>query len=422
MGKTMVEKILAAHAGKEEVKPGEYVWCSVAGTAILGHSLLLKRLEALGVERLFDPDRIYAVEDHLAPSPTVDAANSMSDLRKLVKKYGITNFFEYGRHGILHELFPNHGYVSPGDLIVSVDSHSTSYGCFNVASTPVNEETLYVLITGQIWLRVPETIRFHLVGKVPGSDGFVVGKDVILRIAGEYGTDAAIYKAVEYTGPAVHEMSMAGRFSMANMSIELGAKFGIFPCDDKTLEYLEGKMKRPPRPVESDPDASLEAVHTIDVTDMPPYVAKPHDPGNSVPVTEVEAERVKINQAFIGSCTNARMEDFRMAARIIKGHKVHPGVRLIATPASQDIWRQCSKEGIWDIFAEADALVTGSTCGACPGWGTGVLGDEEVCISSTNRNFQGRMGSPEAFVYLANPATVAASAVTGYITDPRNFL
>ena len=422
MGMTMVEKILAAHAGKREVKPGEYVWCDVDGTAILGHSPLLKRLESLGVERLFDPERIYAVEDHMAPPPTVEAANATSDLRKLVKKYGITHFFEYGRHGILHELFPHHGYVSPGDLIVSIDSHSTSYGCFNVASTPVNEELIYVVITGQIWLRVPETVRFHIDGKLPGPDGFVVGKDVILRIAGEYGTDAAIYKAVEFTGPAVHEMSMASRFTMSNMSIELGAKFGVFPCDDKTLEYLEGKTVRPPRPVESDPDALVEAVHTMDVTDMPPYVAKPHDPGNSVPVTEVEQERIKIDQAFIGSCTNARMEDFRMAARIIKGRKVHPDVRLIATPASQDIWLQCDREGIWETFAEADALITNSTCGACPGMGMGVLGDAEVSISSTNRNFQGRMGSPNAFVYLANPATVAASAITGYITDPRKFL
>ena len=422
MGMTIAEKVLAAHSGKQEVQPGEYVWGKVDGTAILGHGLLLKRLEALGVERLFNPDLIYAVEDHMAPPPTVEVANAMSSLRKLVKKYGITNFFEYGRHGILHELFPNHGYVSPGDLIVSTDSHSTSYGCFNVASTPVNEELIYVLITGQIWLRVPETIRFDIEGRLPGPDSFVVGKDVILRIAGEFGTDVALYKSIEFTGPAVHRMSMASRFSMSNMSVELGAKFGIFPCDDVTLEYLEGKMKRPPNPTAPDPDAVYEAVHTIDVTDMPPYVARPHDPGNSVPITEVEPEKVKIDQAYIGSCTNARMEDFRMAARILKGRKVAPSVRLIATPASQDIWRQCLEEGIWDIFSKADALVTSSTCGACPGMHMGVVGDEEVCISSTNRNFQGRMGSPKAFVYLANPATVAASAVTGYVTDPRSFL
>ena len=424
MGMTMTEKILAAHSGKSEVKPGEYVWCNVDGTAILGHgaSRLLNRLESLGVEHLFDPDRIYAVEDHMAPPPTVEAANAMTTLRKLVKKYGITNFFEYGRHGILHELFPNHGYVSPGDLIVSIDSHSTSYGCFNVASTPVNEELIYVVITGQIWLRVPEAIRFDLVGKLAGPENFVVGKDIILRIAGEFGTDCAIYKAVEFGGPAVHDLSLASRFSMSNMCVELGAKFGIFPCDELTLEFLEGKMKRPPLPTAQDSDAKYEAVHTVDVTDMPPYVARPHDPGNSEPVMGVERDKIKIDQAYIGSCTNARMEDFRMAARILKGREVQSGVRLIATPASQDIWQQCLDEGIWKVFSEAGSLVTGSTCGACPGMHMGVIGDEEVCISSTNRNFQGRMGSPQAFVYLANPATVAASAVTGYITDPRHFL
>lgn len=422
MGSTTVEKILTNHSDQSSVKPGDYVWCDVDGTAILGYSTMYKQLKELGVEKLFDPDRIYVVEDHVAPPPTVAIANNMTQTRRLVKEYGISNFFEYGRHGILHELFPQHGYVSPGDLIVSIDSHSTSYGCFNVASTPINEELIYVLVTGQIWLRVPETIRFDISGKLPGPDSFVVGKDIILRMAGEYGTDVAIYKAIEFHGPAVHDLSMAGRFSMSNMSVELGAKFGIFPCDEKTEEYLEGKMKRPSRPTAPDLDAVYEAYYSMDVTDMPPYVAKPHDPGNSVPVTEVEDDKIRINQAFLGSCTNARMEDFRMAARILKGRKVHSDVRLIATPASQAIWRQCMDEGIWNIFQDAGALVTHSTCGACPGMHMGLLGDEEICISSSNRNFQGRMGSPQASVYLANPATVAASAVTGYVSDPRMFL
>jgi 3-isopropylmalate/(R)-2-methylmalate dehydratase large subunit len=206
------------------------------------------------------------------------------------------------------------------------------------------------------------------------------------------------------------------------MGVEIGAKFAIFPCDDKTLGYLEGKMKRPANPVSPDPDAVYEAVYNLDVTDMPPYVARPHDPSNSVPVTEVEPERIKIDQAFIGSCTNGRMEDFKMAARILKGRKIHPSVRLIATPASQQIWHECLKEGIWEIFAEAEALVTNSSCGLCFGGHLGLLGDGEVSISTTNRNFQGRQGSPKSFVYLANPATVAASAIEGYITDPRQFL
>ncbi len=421
MGHTMTEKILARASGRNEVEAGEYIWAKVDGTAALG-GRLFKRLMALGVEKLFDPDRIYVTEDHVAPAHTVDSANATVDMRRMVKKYGITHFFEWGRHGILHELYPNHGYCSPGEFIASIDSHSTSYGCFNVASCPVNEELIYIVITGETWLRVPPSIKFVINGKVPGPENFVVGKDVFLRIAAEYGTDVGLYKAVEFEGPAVNDLSMPGRFTMSNMGVELGAKFAIFPCDDKTLEYLDGKMIRPPKPTASDPDATYEAVYTLDVTDLPPYVALPHDPGNGVPIDQVAPEKVKIDQAFIGSCTNARMEDFRMAARIIKGRKIHPDVRLICTPASQDIWAECLKEGIWEIMAEAGALVTNSTCGACPGMGMGVLGDEEVCVSTTNRNFQGRMGSPKSSLYLANPATVAASAVEGHIADPRQYL
>ena len=421
MGMTMTEKILARASGRQEVKPGEYIWARVDGTAMIG-GRFAKRLESLGVEKLFDPDRIYVTEDHIAPSHSVDAANVAADMRRMVKKYGITHFFEWGRHGILHELFPNHGYCSPGEFIASIDSHSTSYGCFNVASCPVNEEVVYILVTGELWLRVPPSIKFVINGKVPGPENFVVGKDIFLKLSGEYGTDVARYKAVEFGGPAVDDLSMPSRFTMSNMGVEIGAKFALFPCDDKTLEYLDGKMVRPAVPAVADTDAAYDSVYTFDVTDLPPYVALPHDPGDSVPIDQVTSEKIKINQAFIGSCTNARMEDFYMAARILKGRKVHPDVRLICTPASQAIWQQCATEGIWEILADAGAMITNSTCGACPGISMGVLADEEVCISSTNRNFQGRMGSPKSFVYLANPATVAASAVEGCVADPRQFL
>jgi len=420
MGMTIAEKILAEHSGNRMLRPGEYVWANIDGTAATPG--VLRQLERYGVEKLFNPDRVYAVEDHLAPPPTIPAANAMVAMRRLIWKYNISNFYEYGRHGILHEIFPQHGYVSPGDLIASIDSHSTSYGCFNVASCPINEEAVYVLSRGQLWFRVPPSIKFVLTGRLPGPDEFVVGKDVILRIAGEYGTEVGLYRSVEFEGPVVHQMSVASRFSIANMGVEIGAKFAIFPCDDKTLEYLEGKMRRPARPVVADPDAHYEAVYNVDTTDLQPYVARPHDPANSVPVTEVESERIKVDQAFIGSCTNGRLEDFRMAAQILRGRRVHTDVRLITTPASQQIWLDCAREGIWDIFAEAGALVTHSTCGLCFGGHLGLLGDGEVSISATNRNFQGRQGSPKSFVYLANPATVAASAVEGYITDPRKFL
>ena len=420
MGMTIAEKILAAHSGKKEVKPGEYVWANVDGTHFGRHTP--ERLKEYGVEKIYDPERAYAVEDHHCPPPNLAAANVAVELRQAVKKYGIKNFFEYGRGGILHQLYPEHGFVSPGDLIASEDSHTTSLGCFNVAACPINEEFPYVLATGRLWFRVPTTIKFVLSGQWPGPDKFVVGKDVILYILGKYGNEAARYKSVEFHGPAVSQMSMDSRFTIANMGVEIGAKFAIFPCDDKTMEYLKDKMKRPPQPVSPDPDAEYEAVYEIDVTDLPPYVACPHDPSNSVPVTELEPKRIKIDQADIGYCTNGRMEDFRMAARILKGRKVHPDVRLIASPASQNLWHQCLKEGLWDIFAEADALVTHSTCGACFGGHHGLIGNGEVTISAANRNFQGRQGSPNSFVYLANPATIAASAVEGYITDPRRFL
>lgn len=420
MGMTIAEKILAEHSEKKEVRPGEYVWAYVDSTNMTRTTFM--NLEKYKVKKLFDPDRVYVVADHLTPPSSVAVANEVVKLRQTVKKYGINNFFDIGRQGILHELYPQYGYVSPGDLIASIDSHSTSYGCFNAASCPIFEESPYVLANGQLWFRVPTSIKFVLTGQYPGPAKFVVGKDIILRILGEYGTEVGLYKSVEFQGPVVDQMSIASRFTIANMGVEIGAKFAIFPCDDKTLEYLKGKMKRPAHPVSPDADATYEAIYDLDVTDMPPYLACPHDPGNSVPVTEVEPKRIKIDQAFIGSCTNGRMEDFRMAARILKGKKVHPDVRLIATPASQLIWRECLKEGIWDIFAEAEALVTHSTCGVCFGGHLGLLGDGEVSISSSNRNFQGRQGSPKALVYLANPATVAASAVEGYITDPRRFL
>jgi 3-isopropylmalate/(R)-2-methylmalate dehydratase large subunit len=249
-----------------------------------------------------------------------------------------------------------------------------------------------------------------------------VGKDVILYLAAKYGTDGALYKALEFAGPGVASISMAGRFTIANMSAELGAKFAIFPFDEQTEAYLEGKRRRPARPTRADVDACYEATWTTDLSGIAPQVARPHDPGNSVPVHEVAGEKIRIDQAFIGSCSNGRMEDFRMAARILKGRKVHSAVRLIATPASQSIWRQCLEEGIWQVFADADAVVTNSTCGACAGIHLGLLGDGEVCISSSNRNFQGRMGSARSSVFLANAATVAAAAVNGCISDPREFL
>lgn len=413
MGMTMADKILASHSDREEVKSGEYVWAKIDETNARSH--VLRDLERLGVNKVFDPERIYCVSDHLAPPVNIPSAEDVAELRRFVKKYGITHWYEYGRHGILHQVFPENGYVRPGELIAMVDSHSTTYGAFNAASCPINVEELYVVTKGRLWFRVPETIKFELIGKLPEM---CVGKDVILKIAGDYGTDVAIYQAVEFLGPVASEMSLASRWTMSNMAVEIGAKFAMFEADEKTFNFLRGRTDRPYTPVSPDADASYAKVYTVDVTNLEPMVACPHDPGNVKPVTEVAG--IKINQGFIGSCTNGRQEDLEMAANILKGRKVHPDVRLIISPASMEVWRDALKAGWLETFVEAGALVCHPTCGPCAGMHMGVLAGGERCISSTNRNFQGRMGSPQSEVYLANAATVAASAIAGEITDPRN--
>jgi len=277
-------------------------------------------------------------------------------------------------------------------------------------------------IFGEYWFRVPESQKWNLVGKYAGVDGFVVGKDIVLKIMGTYGTDIGLYKSMEMTGPVASEMTLSSRWTVSNMGVEMGAKFTIFNYDEKTQEFLEGKINRPFTPVTADADAVYEDEFTLDVTDLEPQVACPHDPGNVRGITELERDKIKIDQALIGSCTNARLEDFEMAARILKGNKVHPDVRLLCSPASMNVWNEVLKAGLWEVFSDAGANIEHSTCGPCYGGHMGVLGDEEVCIGSTNRNFQGRQGSPEAFVYLANPAVVAASAVKGYIADPRSMV
>jgi 3-isopropylmalate/(R)-2-methylmalate dehydratase large subunit len=416
MGMTMAEKILASRSGAAVVEPGQYVWADVDGTGVFGP---LPMLDQLGITKVYDKSRVYAVDDHFAPSPTVDRADAHKALKEFARRFELENYFEYGRHGILHQVFPEHGYVSPGDLIVSIDSHSTSYGCFNAIGTPIMEELPFVVITGQIWLRVPPTIRFDLVGELPP---WCVGKDVMLKITGEHGTDCAVYKAVEFMGPVASQLSLGSRFTMANMGVEIGAKCAIFEADDKTMEFLDGRMKRPAAPVSPDADAVYESVHVVDVTGLEPMVALPHDPSNTRPVSEVVELGLTIDQAFLGSCTNARVEDIAVAAQVLAGRSVHPDVRMIVTPASSEVWHTCARLGYWDTLAAAGAMVTNPGCGACPGAHLGLLGRGERCISSSNRNFQGRMGSPEAEVCLASPATVAASAIEGRIADPRPYL
>jgi 3-isopropylmalate/(R)-2-methylmalate dehydratase large subunit len=415
MAMTIAEKILAKHADRASVKPGEYVWSKVDATS--GH--VLRALERLGVDKVWDPDKVFIVEDHLAPPPTVEAANQAKDTRRLVKKYGIKNFFEYGRGGILHQVFAERGMYAPGELIAMGDSHSTSGGVFNACVTNSAIDALYIMAFGELWFRVPESVKVELNGKLPS---WCVGKDVILKVAGELGTDFGLYKSIEYTGPVASQMTLAQRWTISNMGVEVGAKFAIFEADDKTDEFLHGRVTRPYERVFADDAAQYSETFTFDVSDLVPMVARPGDPGNGAPITDVVNEHVKIDQAFLGSCTNARLEDLEMAARIIKGRQVHPDVRLLVSPASQEVFGAALKAGYLEILADAGALVEHSTCGPCYGGHMGLLGDGEVCISSSNRNFQGRMGSPLAFSWLASPASVVAAAIAGEIVDPRDFI
>jgi len=415
MGMTIAEKILAAHAGLSSVKPGQYVWCKVDATS--GHSL--PALEKLGVERVWDLNKVFLVDDHQAPPPTIEAANKVKEVRRLVKKYGIKNFFEYGRGGILHQVFAENGMYAPGELVAQGDSHSTSGGVFNACVTNSNLDAVHILAFGELWFRVPESVRVVLNGKLPP---WCVGKDVILKVAAELGTDYGLYKSVEYVGPVASQMTLAQRWTITNMGVEVGAKFAIFEADQKIDEFLKGRVNRPYTHVKADGDAVYSAEHEFDLSNLVPMVAKPGDPGNGVPVESVAREGVKIDQAFLGSCTNARLEDLEVAARILKGRKVHPDVRMLVSPASQEVFGHALRAGYLATLLEAGALVEHSTCGPCYGGHLGVLGDGEVCVSTSNRNFKGRMGSPSSSVYLSSPATVAASAIAGEIADPRQYL
>jgi 3-isopropylmalate/(R)-2-methylmalate dehydratase large subunit len=420
MGMTMAQKILADHAIPErsEVVPGEYIWARIDETNAGGSKQTWDTLKRLGVTKLFDPDRIYVIDDHKAPPPDVGVAEQVALKRRFVKEFGITHWFEYGRHGILHQRFPEAGYVVPGDLIAMSDSHSTTYGAFNALSAPINAESIYVLVKGQLWFKVPETVKFWITGDLPE---LCVGKDVILKIAGEYGTDVALYKAVEYLGPTAAAMSLDSRWTMSNMGIEIGAKCAMFEADQKTFDFLDGRTDRPCRPVSPDADAQYGEEHTVDVSTLEPLVACPHDPGNVKPARDVERDAVRIDQGFIGSCTNGRFEDLQMAAAILKGNTVHPDVRLIVSPNSMEVYRNALKAGLLEVLVDAEAMVCHPTCGPCMGSHLGILAAGERCIATTNRNFKGRQGSPESEVYLANAATVAASAIAGTIVDPRGY-
>jgi len=415
MGMTMAEKILSRAAGRE-ARAGDTVVAKV--DRLMGHEgfrLAGMVLEEAGIERLWDPSRIVIVLDHAVPAPDEASAQGHAVIRKQVEKYGIQTFYDT-RGGISHQVMCEKGHVAPGELILGTDSHSTMYGALGAAGTGIGfTETAYVCATGTLWFTVPETIELRLLGELPPG---VMSKDLMLHLAGRFTVEGAQYRSVEWTGDGAAGLSVESRMTMANMAVEIGAKFGFFLPDEKTFAYLaEHGLPRGAdsswEPVWPDPDAAYASSHEIDLTAIEPQVALPHSPDNVRPVSAVAGQRV--DQAVLGSCTNARIEDLRVAAEYLRGKQVARHVRMYVSPASVDVYRQAMREGLLEDFLEAGAVVLNPGCGACFGKHMGLLAAGEVCISSTNRNFQGRMGSPGARVFLASPLTVAASAVAGEI-------
>lgn len=420
MGMTMAEKILACHAGKDSVNPGDLVLAKV--DFVLGNDITapvaIKEFEKIGASRVFDPERIALVPDHFTPNKDIQSAEQVKTLREFARKYGIKYYFEIGRMGVEHALLPEAGLTLPGDLIIGADSHTCTYGALGAFATGVGSTDMAAaMATGEAWFKIPPTIKLVYKGKL---SRWIGGKDLILYTIGRIGVDGALYKSLEFTGDAIENLDMDGRFTMCNMAIEAGAKAGLIAPDKTTLDYVAQRAVREFRALISDPDARYEKVLEFDVAEIEPQVAFPHLPGNTHPVRETQD--IKIDQVIIGSCTNGRIEDLRMAAKVLEGKKVHPGVRLIIIPATQAIYRQAMQEGLFDIFLAAEAAVSTPTCGPCLGGHMGILARGEKAVATTNRNFVGRMGHPESEVYLASPAVAAASAVKGRIAHPEEVV
>ncbi|WP_213951624.1 3-isopropylmalate dehydratase large subunit [Tepidanaerobacter syntrophicus] len=420
MGMTITEKILANHAGKNFVEPGELIMADVdlaLANDITG-PVAIEEFKKAGGEKVFNQEKIALIPDHFAPNKDIKSAELCKSLREFAKEQNILHYYEVGRMGIEHALLPEQGIVLPGDLVIGADSHTCTYGAIGAFSTGVGSTDLaFAMMTGQCWFKVPETIKFVYYGKL---NKWITGKDLILHTIGDIGVDGALYKAMEFTGDAISSLSMDGRLTMANMAIEAGAKNGIINPDDITLEYIRSRAKRPYNIFKSDENAKYADIIEYNVENMQPKVALPHLPENVVDVDE--ASNIQIDQVVIGSCTNGRLEDMRLAASVIKGHKVHPYVRMIVIPATQQVYQEMMREGITEIFIEAGAAVSTPTCGPCLGGHMGVLAKGEKAVSTTNRNFVGRMGHPESEVYLASPLVAAASAIKGRIAHPKEVV
>lgn len=416
---TITEKILAEHAGLREVEPGQLINARV--DLVLGNDITapiaIEEFRRIGATKVFDPNKVVLVPDHFVPNKDIQSARQCQLMREFAQEQSLLHFFEVGEMGIEHALLPEQGLVLPGDLVIGADSHTCTYGALGAMATGVGSTDMAAtMITGESWFRVPESLKIHYHGK---RRPWVDGKDLILHTIGKIGVDGARYKAMEFTGDAIANLPMDSRLTMANMAVEAGAKNGIIAPDKVTKEYVQSRAKRPYKFFESDPEAHYSQMIDVDVSALEPQVAFPHLPSNVRPVRQ--AGQIPINQAVIGSCTNGRLEDLRTAAKVLKGRKRAPFVRLIIIPATQAIYRQAMQEGLFEIFLDALAVISTPTCGPCLGGYMGILAQGERAVTTTNRNFIGRMGHPKSEVYLANPAVAAASAVLGRIGSPEEL-
>ncbi|MEN6638735.1 MAG: 3-isopropylmalate dehydratase large subunit [Smithella sp.] len=419
MGNTITEKILMAHTDLTDIAPGRLINARV--DIALGNDITapiaIREFRAAGGKKVFDRDKVALVLDHFTPNKDINSAQQCKTVREFAVEHGITHFYEGGQVGVEHALLPEKGVVLPGDLVIGADSHTCTYGALGAFATGVGSTDLAAaMLTGELWFKVPSSIKFIVYGQLPQ---WVSGKDLILNIIGRIGVDGALYQAMEFTGETIERLPMADRLSMANLAIEAGAKNGIFAPDAITGEYVKSRAKRPYKFYASDADAVYADIIEIDAGQLEPQVAFPHLPSNVKGVSQ--AGHVKIDQSLIGSCTNGRIEDLRIAAQILKNRKAAPGVRLIVVPATPFIYKQAMQEGLLDIFLDAEAVISPPSCGACLGGHLGILAEGERSVATTNRNFVGRMGHPKSEVYLASPAVAAASAVLGRIASPEEL-
>ncbi len=417
---TLAERILAAHSGKKKVAPGDFILAKVdlVMAEDLTAGIAIDQFRRMGGKRVFDPNKVVIVSDHYVPTKDIASAEAIKKIRAFVNEQGI-HYYEIGPDsGIEHVILPENGLVLPGDLVIGADSHTCTYGAIGAFATGMGStDTAAVMATGEVWLKVPPTIKFIYDGKLPPWIG---GKDLILFTIGQIGVDGARYAVMEFCGQALETLNMDDRFTMANMSIEAGAKTGLFAVDGKTINYVETRAKRSYRVYQTEKNANYTKIYKYDVSNLEPQVALPHSPANAVPITQ--AGNVSIDQVVIGSCTNGRIEDMRMAARILKNHSVMKGVRCIIIPGSQKVLLKAIEEGLMEVFIKAGAAVSTPTCGPCVGGYCGILAAGERCVSTTNRNFIGRMGSPEAEIFLTSPAVAAASALTGRLAHPAEVM